>query len=127
MRVGDGVLPGLLQIFQLLLVPADALVALLDVGGVGCLHFRQRNFFGGVVRGANLVRALERHVLEHVGQAGLAHGVLHRAGVHVGVEGKDRGFRTLADDDGQAVVQLLDRDSLLEGSQILRGGERGKH
>ena len=27
---------------------------------------------------------------------------------------------TLADDDGQAVVQLLDRDSLFKSSQILR-------
>ena len=72
--VGDSLLPGLLQFLQLGCVPADALVALFDVGGVSVLDLFQRELFSGVVGGADLVGALERHVLEHVGQAGGAMG-----------------------------------------------------
>jgi hypothetical protein len=106
---------------------ADAFVSFLDIGGVRRLDFCQGNFFCRVVRGANLVCAFEGHVLEHVGEAGLSHGVLHRAGVHVSIERKDWGLGTLADQYGETVVQLLDRDSLFERCQILRGGDGGQH
>ena len=55
---------------------------LVVLGAAGCmvyfgyLNFRQGWFLGGVVRGSNLVRPLERHVFEHVGQTSLAHGIL---------------------------------------------------
>ena len=95
--LGDGVFPGFFQLLQLGFVAADGLVALGDVGGVGGLDFLQRGLFGGVVGGADLVGALERHVLEHVGEAGLAHGVLRGTGVDQSEEGEDRSFGTLAD------------------------------
>ena len=104
--LGDGVFPGFFQLLQLRFVAADGLVALGDVGGVGNLDLCQSWLFGGVIRGADLVGALEGHVLEHVREAGLAHRVLHGTGIDQGEEGEDRSLRALADDDGQAVGQL---------------------
>jgi hypothetical protein len=44
----------------------------------------------------------------------------------MGVEREYRRTGTLADDYGQPVVQLLDRDSFFERSQILRYGYGGQ-
>ena len=76
----------------------------MKIRGVRIFDLGKRSFFGSVIPGANRVCALESHVLEHVGQAGLAHRVLHRAGVHIGEERKDRsGIRTAADDCSQPI------------------------
>ncbi len=75
---------------QLGLVAAHAFVALSDIGGVSDLDFLERGLLGGVVGGANFIRALERHVLEHVSQAGLSHGILRRTRIDHGKKGKDR-------------------------------------
>ena len=71
------VLPGLLELRELLFVAVHRLVALSNVGGISLFNFRKRNFFAGIIAGADGVRSLECHVLEHVCQAGLAHGILH--------------------------------------------------
>src|SRR5580692_4484409 len=124
---GDGISPGLFQVLQFLLVPSDGPVARRDVSRVSLLHFLQGNFFGGVILGADLVGALESHVLKHMRQPGLAERVLHRTGIHVGEEGKYRCLWTLADHDRQPVVQFLDRSALLERSNILCGAYRGEY
>ncbi len=123
MGFSDSVLPGFVQFLELLLIAAHAFVALLGIGCVGFLHFFQRNFFGCVICSADLIRALESHVLEHVRQTGLTEGVLHGAGIHVSEESEHRSFGALAEDDGEAVVEFPDRDALLEGSQVLGGGQ----
>ena len=66
----DGVFPGFFELLQLCGVLPDSLVAFGDVGGIGDLDFCESGFLGGVVGGADLVGAFERHVLEHVGEAG---------------------------------------------------------
>ena len=119
----DRVLPRFFQLFELLVVAAHGLVSLLQIGRVSFLYPFQRGFFGGIIRGADLVRALERHVLEHVCQAGLTQGVLHRAGIHVSEKSEYGSFRAFADHDRQAVGEFLDRDALFEGSQVLGGGQ----
>ena len=79
---GDVIFPIFFKLFQLAFVAAHRLVALGDVGRVGDLDLCQRRFFGGVIGGANFLRALERHVLEHMSQSGFSHGVLRRARVN---------------------------------------------
>src|SRR5581483_1546663 len=51
----------------------------------------------------NGLGSFERHVLEHMSDAGLAGGVVHRAGIDVGVKGNDRGFVALGDDEVKSV------------------------
>ena len=92
----DGVFPGFFKFLELVVVAADALVALRDVVGIRDLNLGESGLFGGIVGGADLVGALEGHVLEHVGQAGFAHGVLNGAGVDVCEEREHRRFRALA-------------------------------
>src|SRR5271157_530864 len=121
------VLPGLFELFELLLVAPHGLVALGNVGGIRIFNFHQRNFFASIVARPNRVRSLEGHVLKHVRQAGLAHGILHRSRVHVREERKHRRLGTLADDDGETIGELLDRGALLEGSQILPESNRAEH
>ena len=53
-RLGLRVEKGLLQLGQLFLVAAHGLQVLGLVGVVGRFHFFQRDFFVGVVRGADL-------------------------------------------------------------------------
>ena len=59
---------------------------------VNVFHILQGFFFGRPVLGADAFRALERHVLEHVGEAGFAPGIFRGARVHKGVERNDRGL-----------------------------------
>jgi hypothetical protein len=118
----DGLLPGLLQLRHLLLVRAYRPAPLRVVGDVGLLHLLQGGLLGGVVGGADDVRPLEGHVLEHVGQAGDAGHLAVGPHVDVDVEGEDRRFGPLQDDQGEAVVQDLDRHPLLEGSEVLTQG-----
>src|SRR5208337_3230100 len=86
----------------------------------------QRNFLARVVARANRFRSLKRHVLEHVREAGLPHGILHRARIHVREKRKHRRFRTLTDDDGKPIGKLLHRSALLESSQILAQSDRAQ-
>ena len=65
--------------------------------------------------------ALEGHVLEHVRQAGAAVGIVHRAGVHVGVEGHHRGFVALDDQKRHAVGEREFSDFLFEILEALGG------
>ena len=52
-----------------------------------------------------MVGALEGHVLEHVREAGAAGGIVHRADVHIGVEGHHRRLMPFNDQEGEAVGQ----------------------
>jgi hypothetical protein len=61
-----------------------------------------------------------------LGQARPALGILRGAGVDHREERKDRRFGPLANEDGQSVRQLLDRDAFLKRRHILGGGESGK-
>jgi hypothetical protein len=60
-----------------------------------------------VLRLSDVSRALEHHVLEEVGEAGLARDLVLRADVVPEVDGDDRGQVVLGDDDPQAVVEVL--------------------
>ena len=106
------------------MVSSHGLVALGNVGGVGDFDLFQCRLLGGIVGGADLIRAFEGHVLEHVGQAGLIHGILRGTRIDHGEEGEDWRLGPFADDDGQAVRQLLNRDALFKGRDILSSGER---
>ncbi len=78
-------------------------------------------FFGGPVRGADGVSALERNVFEHVGEAGLALWVVDRADVDVGVEGNDRRVVAFENNEVETVRQRELGNALFEGLEILRG------
>src|SRR5262249_38394316 len=80
------------------------------------------DLLGGVVLRADDARPLERHVLEHVREAGDPRDLLRRPDVGEGEEGEDRGDRTAIDEDRQAVRQLVDGEVLLESLHVLRGG-----
>ena len=87
----------------------------------GALYgFKRLGLLGGVV-GADPVGSLERHVLEHMRQAGLARRIVHRSSVHVSVEGYHRGFVTLQDDEPQPVGKREFGDALLELGEVLGG------
>ena len=119
-RFSFGFLECLLQLGQLLLVAAHCLQVLSLVGIVGRFHLGQRDLLGGVVGGANLAGSLEGQVLEHMGQAALARGVVHISRVDKGGVAEDRCIRPLANEQRQSIRQNLGRDSLLETLQILR-------
>src|ERR1700675_1310418 len=68
--LSDSIFPGLLQFLQLRLIAANAFIALRKVSRIGHLDLLQRRLFSGIVGRANFVRALERHVLKHVGETG---------------------------------------------------------
>jgi len=65
-----------------------------------------------------VLRAVEHQVLEKMGESGFSGFLVFRADMVPNVEGHDRGFVILVDDDGQAVVQ----DRLVEGN-VGRGGQ----
>jgi hypothetical protein len=90
------------------------------VGGVGDLDLGQRDLLRGIVGGADLVGALEGHVLEHVGEAAGALGIVGRTGVDQRVVAEDRRLRPLADDQGEAVGQHLHGRLLFEAGEVLR-------
>ena len=119
LRFGLGVLEGFLEAGELCGVLADALAEFGVVGGVGDFDLREGDLFGGIVGGADLLGALEGHVLEHVGEAAVALGIVGRAGVDQRVEAEDGSLGTLADDQREAVRQDLYRCSLLKTREIL--------
>ena len=80
-----------------------------------------------IVLGADGFGALERHVLEHVRDAGLAAGIVHRAGVHVGVERDDRRFVPLENDEVQPVGKRELGDALFEILERLRDQREREH
>ena len=55
-------------------------------------------------------------MLEHVRKAGLALGIVHRAGVHIRVERNHRRLVPLHDDEVQAIRQRKLRDAFFEFS-----------
>ena len=124
LRLGNRILPGFLQLLQFLFVAANSDVALSDVGSVSSLDFGERNFLGRIIGGADCIRSLEGHVLEHVGKAGFAERILRRTGVHMGIKRKNWSFGALADQNRQAVMKFLDCDPLLERSDVLRSRDR---
>ena len=105
--------------FSFAVIVPHCLVALGDVSGISDLDFCERGFLGGVIRGADLVGALERHVLEHVGEPGGAHRVLRGAGIDQREERENRSLRALTDYQSEPVGQFLHRDALLERRDIL--------
>ncbi len=63
-------------------------------------------------------------MLEHVGDAGGAGGIVDGAGVHVGVEGDHGRFMPLDDDEVQAVGEREFCNFFLKFLQALGGGEQ---
>ena len=63
-------------------------------------------------------------MLEHVGQTGLAHGVLSGARIDQSEEGENRRLRPLADKEREPVWQFLYRDALFERRHVLSGRKR---
>ncbi len=94
----DGSLPSLLELGHLLFVAAHFLAAFAIVGGVSPLNLHERELLRHVVCCADLVRSLEGHVLEHVGQAGDSGDFPVRPDIHVGEKGEDRSLVSLAND-----------------------------
>ncbi len=92
---------------------------------VDALHFIHGLLFGRVVGGADLRRAFEGHVLEHVGDAGFAAGIVHGAGVHEGMEGDHGRVMPLEHDKVQAVGERELGDALFEIGERLRGAGGG--
>jgi hypothetical protein len=58
-------------------------------------------------------------VLEHVGEAGLAFGVVYRANVDVGVEGNDGRVMAFKNDEVEAVGEGEFGDAFFEGFEVL--------
>ena len=112
--LGHRILPGLLQAGHFCLVAAELAATLAIVSRVRRFHFGQCYLFRGPVRGADLVRSLERHMLEHVSQPGNAGIFAIAANVHMGKEGEDGGLMPLADQNRQSVAQHLHGDPLFE-------------
>ena len=83
-------------------------------------------FLGGPVFGADGLGAFEGHVLEHVGEAGAAFGVVDGAGVDVGVEGDHGRLVAFEDDEVHAVGEGEFGDALLEFLEVLGGQDRGQ-
>ncbi len=133
--IGDHVAVGLvhgglellLQVGDFGLVGVETLVALGVELVVDFFHFIHGRAFLRIVLGADGLGALERHVFEHVRDAGLAAGIVHRAGVHVGMEGHDRRFMALKNDEVQTVGQGKLGDALFEVLQGLRGQRERKY
>ena len=97
-----------------------ALATLLVEAVVGIFNRRQGLLFFRPVLGADGLGALESHVLEHVSQSGLAFRVVHRPGIHVGVEGNHRRLVPLENDEVQTVSERELGNSLFELFKILR-------
>ena len=91
-------------------------------GHVGGVHLVERRAFLGPVGRADDARALEGHVLGHVGEAGHALRVLRRADVGLGGEREDRRAGALADDERPPVRQHVHGRARLEGREVLGGG-----
>ena len=115
------VLEGLLELLDLLRVGAARVLGLLPrhVGGV---HLLERRAFLGPVGRADDARALEGHVLGHVGEPGHALRVLRRADVGLGGEREDRRAGPLADDERPPVRQHVHGRARLERGEVLGGG-----
>ncbi len=120
LRFGLGIFKGFVKLLEFGGIAADALAVLGVVGGVGGFDFGESHLFGGIVRGADLSRALEGHVLEHVREATGALRIIGGTGVDEGVEAEDGGFGALKDHEGQAVGQDFDRGALFKACEILR-------
>ena len=60
-------------------------------------------------------------MLEHVSDAGAALGVVHRAGIHIGVERNDRGGMAFEDDEVEPVGEGKLGNVLFELFEVLRG------
>ena len=72
------------------------------------------------------LRAFEGHVLEHVGDPGLTLRIVHRAGVHIGMEGNHGRFMALAHDEVEAVGQGEFRDLLFKLFEALGARQKRK-
>jgi len=120
LRVVDGGLPRFVERSDLRVVVVDGIAARAVVGGIRLFDFRQRGRLRRVVRRADFVGAFERHVFEHVREAGDPRYFLSRPYVHDRCEREDGGFGALHDDYGQAVVEFARGDALFERGQILR-------
>ena len=110
----------LLQVRNFLRIGLQALVALGVVLVVDVLHFVHGLALERVVLGADGLGALERHVLEHVRDAGLAARIVHRAGVDIGVERDHRRLMPLENDEVQSVGERELGDALFKILQGLR-------
>jgi len=87
------------------------------------LNRGQRLIFLRPVLRSDGLRAFESHMLEHMRQTGLSLRIVHRAGVHVGVEGNHGRLVTLQNDEMHSVRERELGDAFLEFLQILRHGK----
>ena len=106
-------LPRLLRRCDPGLIAADRLAALAVVIGIGLFHVLQRRFFFFVILRSYVRRSLERHVLEHMRQAGDPRHFLRRACIDHRSEREHGRFRSLHDDHREPIGQFADRGSLL--------------
>src|SRR5208337_5455127 len=90
---------GLVQRLQRFFAAADGLQILGLVGVVGRLHFFESDFFLGVIGGSDLRGSFEGQMLEHVGEAALAGGIVDVAGIDEGGVTEDRRLVALANDE----------------------------
>ena len=91
-----------------------SLVALAIVAVVHALHFLQRLLFSRPVLGSDGLGPLERHVLEHMSDAGFPARIVHRSGVDVGVKRDHRRLVPLENNEVQSVRERKFGDALLE-------------
>ena len=108
------------QLGELCRVSSDALAVLGIVGRVGDFDLGESDFFSRVVRGADLGRAFEGHVLEHVRDAARTLRIVGRARIDQRVEAENGGLGTFAHDQSQPIRQDLHRCTFLEACKILR-------
>ena len=110
---------GLTQLLQLRGILSHALTVLSVVGGIRVFHLLQRHLLGRPVRGADLLRAFEGQVLEHVGNAGLTGRIVRVARVHQRVVRENRRLRPLDEQNRQAVGKNLRGDTLFKAGKFL--------
>ena len=110
----------LLQIRQLFWIGLQALVALGVVLIVNVFDLIHGFALERIVLGANGLGSLERHVFEHVRDAGFAARIVHRARVHVRVKGHHRRLVPLENDEVQPVGEREFSDAFFEIFQGLR-------
>ena len=89
----------------------------------GHLHSVERGLLGLPVEAADAARALERHVLDHVGDTAQAGGLVDAADVERQVERDHRRGRLLDQDELHAVVERLGRDAVGEVLRPRGAGE----
>ena len=120
LRGVERVFPRLLERSDSRVVAPDRLATLRVVRRVRLFDFLQRGTLRGSVSRSDPVGAFERHVLEHVREAGDACYFLRGSDVGDRRIREDGRFGTFINDERQSVVELLHGDPLLDRGEVLR-------